>query len=101
MRIAARSNIAYVRGVPQAYYRVHAASMQRTQFRNKTADLAQRRLMFDPFVAHHQWERTLRPLADFCAKPAIDTRKSEFAASMHVPQHPPTILQRIRRRIAR
>jgi glycosyltransferase involved in cell wall biosynthesis len=51
------------------------------------------------FVVHHQWERTLRPLADFCAKPVIDTHKSEFAASMHVPRHPPTILQRIKRRI--
>jgi hypothetical protein len=53
------------------------------------------------FVIHHQWERTLRPLVDFCANPVIDKQKSEFAASMHVPQHPPTILQRIKRRISR
>ncbi len=53
LRIAARSNIAYVRGVPQAYYRVHGVSMQRTVFRRKQADLEQRRVMFDTFFAHH------------------------------------------------
>jgi Glycosyl transferases group 1 len=53
------------------------------------------------FVIHHQWERTLRPLVDFCANPAIDKQKSEFAASLHVPRHPPTILQRLKRRMSR
>ena len=53
------------------------------------------------FVVHHQWERTLRPLVDFCAKPAIAGQKEEFAINARVPEHPPTILQRIRRRISR
>jgi len=53
------------------------------------------------FVIHHQWERTLRPLVEFCANPVIDKQKSEFAASLHVPQQPPTILQRLKRRITR
>jgi len=53
------------------------------------------------FVIHHQWERTLRPLVDFCANPVVDRRKTEFAATLHVPQQPPTILQRIKRRMSR
>jgi len=53
------------------------------------------------FVVHHQWERTLRPLVEFCAKPAIDARKDDFAIDAQVPEHPPTILERIRRRISR
>jgi glycosyltransferase involved in cell wall biosynthesis len=53
------------------------------------------------FVVHHQWERTLRPLVEFCAKPAIDARKEDFAIHAPVPEHPPTILQRIRRRMSR
>ncbi|EGW20754.1 glycosyltransferase family 2 protein [Methylobacter tundripaludum] len=54
LRIAAVSNIAYVRGVPQAYYRVHAASMQRTKYQNKLVDLQQRKAAFDSFFQHHQ-----------------------------------------------
>ncbi|HJW96258.1 MAG TPA: glycosyltransferase family 4 protein [Thermoanaerobaculia bacterium] len=53
------------------------------------------------FVVHHQWDRTLRPLVEFCAKPMIDGNKHAFAASMHVPHRPATILQRLRRRMRR
>ena len=53
------------------------------------------------FAGSHQWERTLRPLVDFCAKPVIDKDKAAFAAGMHVPPHAPTILQRIKRRMSR
>lgn len=53
------------------------------------------------FVVHHQWERTLRPLVEFCANPAIDAHKHDFAINAQVPAQPPTILQRIRRRISR
>ena len=53
------------------------------------------------FVVHHQWQRTLRPLLDFCAKPVIDGNKHAFAVPMNVPTHAPTMLQRIRRRIRR
>lgn len=47
LRIAANSDIAYVRGDPQAYYRVHAGSMQRTQFSQHLDDLRQRREVYD------------------------------------------------------
>jgi glycosyltransferase involved in cell wall biosynthesis len=52
LRIASRSDIAYVRGTAQAYYRVHAASMQRTTFSAHLDDLQQRRDGFDFFFAH-------------------------------------------------
>jgi glycosyltransferase involved in cell wall biosynthesis len=50
LRIAARSNIAYVRGLPQAFYRVHSASMLRTKYRHHLADLSQRKAAFDAFT---------------------------------------------------
>ena len=53
------------------------------------------------FVLHHQWNRTLKPLVDFCAEPKIDRRKEAFSVRMQVPERPPTILQRIKRRIGR
>jgi glycosyltransferase involved in cell wall biosynthesis len=49
MRIAAVSSIAHVRGVPQAFYRVHAASMMRSRYRNSLVDLRQRKQAFDVF----------------------------------------------------
>ncbi|MGH8615583.1 MAG: glycosyltransferase family 2 protein [Gammaproteobacteria bacterium] len=53
LRIAAVSDIAYVRGVPQAYYRVHSASMLRTKYRRSIVDLQQRKAAFDTFFQHH------------------------------------------------
>lgn len=53
MRIAAVSDIAYVRGRPGAYYRVHAQSMFRTEYSTFTADLEQRRDAYDRFFANH------------------------------------------------
>lgn len=49
MRIAAVSSIAHVRRVPQAFYRVHAASMLRTKYRSTLLDLHQRKAAFDAF----------------------------------------------------
>jgi glycosyltransferase involved in cell wall biosynthesis len=49
MRIAAVSDIAYVKGPPQAYYRVHSQSMQRTTFAASIDDLAQRSEVFSQF----------------------------------------------------
>lgn len=49
LRIAAVANIAYVRGVPQAYYRVHPGSMLRTKYLTKLVDLEQREAAFDSF----------------------------------------------------
>jgi len=62
LRIAAVSNVAYVRGV-QAYYRVHARSMQRTTYKSSFVDLVHRKAAFDYFLEHHptfqQWRRTV------------------------------------------
>jgi hypothetical protein len=48
LRIAAVSDIAYVRGVPQAIYRVHPGSMLRSQA-GPLVDLSERRAAFDAF----------------------------------------------------
>lgn len=56
LRIAAVSNIAYVRGIPQAFYRVHAASMMRTLYRSKLVDLQQRKAAFECFFEHDNTE---------------------------------------------
>ena len=44
------------------------------------------------FVDDHQWPRVLRPLVDFVRAPRID-------ASKEMPRRPPSILDRIKRRI--
>lgn len=49
LRIAAVSDLAYVRRIPQAFYRVHAASMLRTRYRSTLVDLQQRKAAFDSF----------------------------------------------------
>ena len=51
------------------------------------------------FVDDHQWSRTLSPLVAFCREPRIDKTKDAFAARLQVPENPPTILQKIKRRI--
>jgi len=53
MRIAAVSDIGYVRGKPAAYYRVHQQSMFRTRFSSVFADLEQRQAVFDRFFTEH------------------------------------------------
>ncbi|HEX6346012.1 glycosyltransferase family 2 protein [Umezawaea sp.] len=53
LRIAAVSDIGYVRGRQAAYYRVHAQSMMRTTFSSVFADLEQRRDVFDRVVDEH------------------------------------------------
>jgi hypothetical protein len=50
LRVAAAADIAYVRGVPQAIYRVHAASMQRG-LEGPLVDLRERQAAFDTFFA--------------------------------------------------
>jgi glycosyltransferase involved in cell wall biosynthesis len=51
------------------------------------------------FVRDHQWPNTLRPLREFCRKPHADANKESFAVRMQLPERPPSILARIRRRI--
>jgi len=52
LRIAAIADVAYVRGVPQAIYRVLSGSMTRTQA-SPMIDLIDRRHAFDSFLAAH------------------------------------------------
>jgi len=51
------------------------------------------------FVEDHQWSRTLAPLVEFCRAPRIEKTKDAFAARLNVPENPPSILQKIKRRI--
>jgi Glycosyl transferase family 2 len=50
LRIAAVADIAYIRGVPQAVYRVHSDSMLRSEA-STMVDLRERRAAFDSFFA--------------------------------------------------
>ena len=50
LRIAAVADVAYIRGIPQAVYRVHPDSMLRSQ-EGPMEDLRQRRIAFDSFFA--------------------------------------------------
>ena len=54
LRIAAVSDIAYVRRVPQAFYRVHPKSMMRTVYKGSFLDLQQRKAAFDGFFEHNR-----------------------------------------------
>jgi len=65
LRIAAVSDIAYVRGLPQAFYRVHRASMFRTQYQTGLLDLHQRKAAFDSFFLHHRNVGAGKPLCDW------------------------------------
>lgn len=47
MRFAAHADVGYVRGVDQAYYRVHQASMSKTDFSGQLDDLRQRLAAYD------------------------------------------------------
>lgn len=50
MRIAAVSDIAYIKGAPQAFYRVHASSMLRTMLKDGAmTDVSTRRIAFETF----------------------------------------------------
>lgn len=51
LRLAAVSDIAYVKGVPQAIYRVHPRSMLRSRFADPLVDLEHRKAAFDAFFA--------------------------------------------------
>jgi glycosyltransferase involved in cell wall biosynthesis len=51
MRFATRSDVAYVKGVDQAYYRIHASNM--TTERVPLVDLRQRKAAYDALFAAH------------------------------------------------
>jgi glycosyltransferase involved in cell wall biosynthesis len=83
LRIASVSDIAYVRGVPQAIYRVHPDSMLRSQD-GPMVDLRERRLAFDAFFGscgsrlrepeamHEMAQRALARQALWQASRAVD-----------------------------
>ena len=51
------------------------------------------------FVREHQWPRVLAPLREFCLHPRRDPAKEEFAVPLETPSRPPSMLDRIKRRI--
>ncbi|HEY8849137.1 MAG TPA: hypothetical protein VIO12_07585 [Thermoanaerobaculia bacterium] len=51
------------------------------------------------FVDDHQWPRVLAPLLEFCRKPRVEPTKEAFAVRLQVPERPPSILTRLKRRI--
>jgi glycosyltransferase involved in cell wall biosynthesis len=51
------------------------------------------------FVRDHQWSKTLAPLRDFCRAPQFDKSKEAFAVKLQSPERPPSILDRLKRRI--
>jgi glycosyltransferase involved in cell wall biosynthesis len=51
------------------------------------------------FVDDHRWSHALQPLVDFVRAPRIDPTKEAFAATLHLPERPPSILDRIKRRM--
>ena len=51
------------------------------------------------FVREHQWPDALQPLREFCRKPRFDAQKEAFAVRMQLPERPPSILERLKRRI--
>ena len=51
------------------------------------------------FVLDHQWDRTLAPLREFCHAPRIEKTKDAFASRPSLAQRPPSILDRLKRRL--
>lgn len=51
------------------------------------------------FVAEHQWADALAPLRAFCREPRFERTKDAFAMRLDVPDHAPSILARLKRRI--
>ncbi len=51
------------------------------------------------FVEDHQWPQSLAPLLDFCRAPRVDDSKEKFAVRLQVPEHRPSILGRLTRRM--
>ncbi len=76
------------------------------QFANEIVAIFEDRLRYDrmiagarQFVRDHQWPRVLEPLREFCRKPLLDRSKEAFAVKLQSPQRPPSILDRLKRRI--
>jgi glycosyltransferase involved in cell wall biosynthesis len=51
------------------------------------------------FVHEHQWERTLEPLRAFAREPYVEKTKDAFASRPAIQERPPSILDRLKRRL--
>ncbi|HEX2060969.1 MAG TPA: glycosyltransferase family 4 protein [Thermoanaerobaculia bacterium] len=51
------------------------------------------------FVRAHQWDRTLAPLREFCRHPGFEKTKELFATQPAIHERPPSILDRLKRRL--
>jgi glycosyltransferase involved in cell wall biosynthesis len=51
------------------------------------------------FVLEHQWDRTLAPLRAFCRAPRVEKTKDVFASRPALAPRPPSILDRLKRRL--
>ena len=51
------------------------------------------------FVLDHQWDRTLAPLRAFCRAPRMESTKDAFASRPALVPRPPSILDRLKRRL--
>ncbi len=51
------------------------------------------------FVTEHQWDRTLAPLREFCRAPRFEKTKDAFASRPALAPRPPSILDRLKRRL--
>lgn len=56
LRVAAISDIGYVRGVPQGRYRLHGGSMSYGVYQDRFGDVAQRKLVFDSLFRRYPVE---------------------------------------------
>ena len=101
LRIAAVADIAYVRGVPQAVYRVHSDSMLRSQA-STMVDLRERRMAFDSFFAsrpvHHR--RVLPTLPTSIGRDRLRTDAAADDGRAH-PRPPGAVAGQPRRRSRR
>lgn len=51
------------------------------------------------FAEEHAWSRALQPLVEFVRAPRIDPDKEAFAVTLHAPERPRSIIEKIRRRM--
>ncbi|MFP5247555.1 MAG: hypothetical protein ACLGH0_12760, partial [Thermoanaerobaculia bacterium] len=51
------------------------------------------------FVVEHQWDRTLAPLRAFCRNPRFEKTKGAFTSRPSLVERPPSILDRLKRRL--
>jgi hypothetical protein len=70
MRLAANADVGYLKGVDQAFYRVHSASMSQTDFSGHLDDLRQRRAAYDVVL-------------EKCADRFSQSQRAELADAVH------------------